>query len=197
MDVRARSVNTQITAREVDQLEKEGLIQLGPVLESHDDELLDPLVESTFQIQLENGDYPPPPREMVGQALRVEYLSTIHQAQKLVGLQPFDRVTQFASGIVQMTGDTAIFDLLDNDQSIRDYADLAGYPPDLVRDENAVYEIREQRAAQMQQMQAAQAAASAASTAKDAASAGKSASETPVSGDNALSRILEYSRGAA
>lgn len=185
MEVRARSVSTQITAREVDQLEKEGLVQLGPVTESFDDELLDPFIESAFSIQLANGDYPPPPKELEGQPLKVEYLGLIHQAQKLVGLLPFDRVHQFAGQIVEITQDATIFDVINKDEAVREYADMAGYPPDLIRDDQELAAFRQQRQQMMQAAQALELAGNAADTAR-------TMSEIPADNSgNALGRVLE------
>ena len=186
MDVRSRSISTQITAREIDQLEKEGLIQLGPVLESFDDELNDPMIELTFKKMLKNGNFPPPPQDLLGAPLRVEYISTIHQAQKLIGLQPFDRVHQFVGAMAQAKGDVVIWDVVDEDQAVRDYADLAGYPARLMRAPQDVAAIRQQRQAVMQAQQTAELANSAADTAKTL-----SVTETDPSQDTALTRIAK------
>ena len=185
MEVRARSVSTQITAREVEQLEKEGLVQLGPVTESFDDEFLDPMVESAFAVQLENGDYPPPPKELQGQPLKVEYLGMIHQAQKLVGLVPFERIHAFAGQIAQVTGDTAVFDVINRDEAIREYADMAGFPPELIRSDDELTAMRQQR---QQMMQAAQAV----ELAGGAADAARTMSEIPADNTrNALGQVLQ------
>jgi hypothetical protein len=80
-----------ITAREIEERHEEKLLALGPVLEQLNQDLLDPLIDNTFAIMLRQGLVPPPPEEIQGQDLRVEYTSIMAQAQKLVGIAGLER----------------------------------------------------------------------------------------------------------
>lgn len=177
----ANSDRREITAREIDERKEEKLLALGPVLEQLNQDVLDPLVENTYTIMERQGLIPSPPKELQGQNLKVEYISMMHQAQKLVGLAGHERFLQTLS-TVQALEPTAI-QKFDADQYLDEYADILTIPPDIIRTDEEVEAIR-QAAAQAQQaqeqMQAVQAGAGAA---KDLAGA-------DLEGDNALGRIL-------
>src|SRR5690606_36004887 len=81
----------EMTAREVSERHDEKLLMLGPVLERVNDEVLDPLIDRTFAIMNRRGLLPPPPAELQGEQLKVEYISILHQAQKLVGTVGMER----------------------------------------------------------------------------------------------------------
>src|SRR5258708_22639753 len=72
-----------VTAREVEERHEEKLIALGPVLERTNDELLNPLVDRVYDMMDARGMFPPPPQDLHGQRLKVEYISIMAQAQKL------------------------------------------------------------------------------------------------------------------
>ncbi len=171
----------QMTAREVAERHEEKMLQLGPVMERLQDELLDPLIDRVFNILLRNGDLPPPPEELQGQELRVEYLSALAQAQKVMGKTAVDSLVGYVLNIAQAKPE--VLDKLDVDQSVDEYANMLGVPPALVRSDEDVAAIREaraQQAAQQQQMEKAGAAVQGAQT----------LSQTDTGGDNALTRLL-------
>ena len=60
----AQTERSQITAREIDERHEEKLLALGPVLEQLNQDLLDPLIDLTFDIHLRQGLIPPPPEEL-------------------------------------------------------------------------------------------------------------------------------------
>ena len=142
-----------ITAREVEERHEEKLLALGPVLERLNDELLDPLVDRTFGIMLEHGAIPPPPEEMLGMDLRIEYISILSQAQKLVGVSGHDRFVQAALVLNQAFPE--VKHKLNVFRAIDDYAAMLGVDPHVVRDDQDA----EARLAAEQQAMAAQAKA--------------------------------------
>ena len=77
----ALSDRRQITAREIEERHEEKLLVLGPVLERNQNELRDPLIENAFAIALEEGMLPPPPEELTGMDINIEYVSMLAQAQ--------------------------------------------------------------------------------------------------------------------
>lgn len=177
----AEQAPSDMTAREVAERHEEKMLQLGPVMERLQDELLDPLVDRTFGILLRNGDLPPPPEELQGMDLRVEYLSIMAQAQKMLGITGVERLASFAGNLAAVKPE--VLDKLDFDQMVDEYGQMLGVPPALVVPDEAVEKARAARAQQAQQMQAQ---AAAAQTVQGA----KTLSETDMGGDSALSRML-------
>lgn len=80
---------SQITVREIADRHEEKLMTLGPVLESLDHELLQPLIEATFAYMQEADILPDAPESVVGQEIKVEYISLLAGAEG--HLRRFDR----------------------------------------------------------------------------------------------------------
>lgn len=175
---------SQITATEIMERKQEKLLILGPTLEQLNQDGLDPAVERAFRVLDRRGELPPPPPELHGQTLRVEYESIMAQAQKEQGLGALDRFATFTLNMAKMTGDTRALDKWDMDQTIDEYGLMTNVPSRIVRPDDAVKELRAERD---KQQQAAQAAA----TAKDQAAAAQTLSKTDTSGKNALTDILK------
>jgi hypothetical protein len=173
------------TAREIDERHEEKLLALGPVLERTNDELLDPIVDRAFQLMEDGSLLPPPPEELHGVKLKVEYISILAQAQKMVGVSSQDRFLQSVGALAQ-EGFPDVVHKVNAFRAVDNYAEMLGVDPRLVRpDEDAqrdVDSIRQQ-----------QAAAAEAETAKNYGAAAKSAAQAPVTGDTALARIVQAS----
>lgn len=177
----ASSDRRQITATEVLERREEKLLALGPVLEQLNQDLLDPLIDNTFDFMQRQGLIPPAPEAIQGQPLKVEYISIMAQAQKLVGIAGIERFASFASQVAQVN--PLALDKFDTDQVLDIYADHTAIPPGIVRPDDEVAEIRAQR----QQAQEAQAKMEAMQQMSGAA---KDLSETKLDDDNALSQLL-------
>lgn len=177
----AQSDRRQMTAREVAERHEEKMHQLGPVLERLNGELLRPLIDRAFDILMRAGHIPPPPEEIQGVDLGVEYLSPMAQAQKLLGITAVDRFVGMGTAIAGVS--PSILDKYNLDEVVDSYADMLGIPPDLVRADEEVAQMRQARAA------AQQAAAQAQQTLQAAQSA-KVLSETNTEEDNGLTRML-------
>lgn len=187
----AMSDRRQITAREIEERHEEKLLMLGPVLERLNGELLDPIIDRTFAIMLRNGLLPPPPEDLEGVDLKVEYISILAQAQKAVGLGAVDRLTGFVAQAAAVKPE--ILDKLDWDQAVDEYGLMLGVPPRLVLSDDQVAEIR---AGRQQQAQMAQVAAMAQPMAQ-AANAVKSLSQSSTAPDSALAAITGGLSGGA
>lgn len=144
------------TATEIAERREEKAAVLGPTLESITDEVLDPVVIRTFRLLERAGRIPPPPEELAGAPLKIEYTSILAQAAKANGTSSIERVIQFAAGVAQATGNTDALDKIDADQAIDEYADRIGSPASMLRDDDAVAQIRAGRAQQQQMAQMAQ-----------------------------------------
>ena len=178
----ANSDRRQITAREVAEKQEEKLLMLGPVLERLHNELLDPLIDRTFSILQKAGVLPPPPPELQGKKLGVEYISILAQAQRMVAVGGLERLTDYTISLAQIYPEAR--HKLDPLQLVDEYGAAMGVNPNVVRaDDKAKEIIAQEQQAQMQAMQQEQAAA--------AAQTAKTASETSTTGDNALSTILQ------
>lgn len=164
----ANDTRSGITATEVAERHEEKLLMLGPVLERLHNELLDPLIDATFDRLMDAGVLPPPPPELRGSEVKVEYVSMLAQAQRAVGLASYDRAIATVGAIAGAKQDPTVWDKLDTDKIIDEYTDALGVPPRIVRSPDEVAQIRAQRE---QQQQAAQAMAAAQQMADTAASA--------------------------
>jgi hypothetical protein len=169
----AASAGDQRTATEVQALEQEKVLLLGPVLERLHSELLDPLVSTTFNLMVENDELPPnPPEELLNRNLSVEYISVLAKQQKNASMQGIvNAVTQI--GALAQMNPTAL-DKLDTDAVIDELADMNGVPPSLIVAGQKLALIRQTRAEQQQALAQQQQFAEAAKVMKDVGSAADS-----------------------
>jgi hypothetical protein len=150
----ANQTDARMTATEVAERHEEKLLMLGPVLERLHNELLDPLIEMTFTRMLEAGIVPPPPQDLQGMELKVEFVSMLAQAQRAVGTNSLDRFVGNLGVVAQIN--PGVLDKFDADRWAEVYSDMLGVDPSLIVPSDQVALIRQQRA---QQAQAAQQAA--------------------------------------
>lgn len=177
----ANTDRRQITAREVAEKHEEKLLMLGPVLERLHTEMLDPLIDRTFNILQDAGVLPPPPQELQNRELRVEYVSVLAQAQQLVNTGSIERLTGFAGNMAALWPEAR--HKVDAMQAVDDYAEALGVNPKIVRsddDAGALATQEAQAAAQAAAMEQGQAMADTA----------KTMSDTDLNDDNALSTIM-------
>lgn len=183
----ASAPRNNMTATEVAERHEEKLLMLGPVLERLHNELLDPLIERTFARMIEAGLVPPPPEELQGVDLNVQYVSMLAQAQRAVATNGVDRFVGNLGAVAAIKPD--VLDKFDSDKWADAYSDMLGIDPELIVPNEQVALIRNARAqaaaAAQQQAQMAQAAA----TAKDAAAAGGGGAEGLT---NAMSMFSGY-----
>jgi hypothetical protein len=159
----------QMTAREVAERREEKLQQLGTVLEALGEELLDPLIDRVFAILLRQGRIPPPPEELQGRDLKVEYVSIAAAAQKVLSITGLERIATFAANLSAVKPD--ILDKVDFDQLMDEAGDALGVPPAIIVPDESVAKTRAAREQQQQQAQQLQQAAVGADAAKKLAGA--------------------------
>jgi hypothetical protein len=178
-----------ITATEVAERKEEKLLVLGPVLERLNDELLDPLIDRTFNIMVKRGMIPEAPEELRGMSLKVEYVSVMAQAMKMVGIGAIERGVGFVGNLA--AANPEVLDKVNMDAAIDNYFERLGTPPNIVRSDDEVAKMRQQR------MQAA-AAQKAVEQGQQVAQTLQTASQTNIGGgDNALARVIQNMQGAA
>lgn len=185
----ANTSNTQMTARQVEEMSGEKISLLGPVLTNLNHGLFDPLIDAVFAIMLEAGLIPEPPESLAGAEFQAEYVSTLHMRQqeeaRLGGLMRF---SQFASGLLAASPASA--DKIDFDQMLDEAAQALAVPGGCIRSDADVRKIRERRAQAEQEMQQAAAQAELGRQAPGYADAAKTLSETRAGGASALETLL-------
>lgn len=182
----ANQTDARMTATEVAERHEEKLLMLGPVLERIHDELLEPLVEATFHRAIEVGIVPPPPEELNGQNLNVEFVSMLAQAQRAVATNSVDRFVGNLGAIAQFKSD--VLDKFDADRWAESYSEMLGVDPELIVPSERVAVVRQQRAQQI-------AAAQGAETAKTAADAVNKLAGAQTTQPSALSNVIEMFSG--
>jgi hypothetical protein len=183
-DLFAMMINSdrrEMTATEVAERHEEKLVLLGPVLQRLNIELLDPLLDDVFTFALEAGLLPEPPAALVETDLKIEYISLLAQAQQAVGASSLERTLGFAGNMVGVFPN--ITDVIDADHAIRQYSEIMGNDPELLRPVSDVEQTRKARADQEAQQQALEQAAGAAQSAKVL-------SEADTQSPNALTDLL-------
>lgn len=129
---------------ELNQRNQERLLQLGPVLERLHTEFLQRCVERSFNIMMRKDMLPPPPAELAGASLKVTFVSSLAMAQRseaASGIQDLRLfVTELASG-----GFQEVVDKYDADQAVDELAQILGVPPSIIRSDEQVAQIRQDR----------------------------------------------------
>lgn len=166
-----------MTATEVAERHEEKLLILGPVLERLHTELLNPLIELTFERMVATDMLPPPPPEMQGADLNVDFISTLAQAQRAIATNGLDRFVGSLGMVSQFKPD--VLDKFDSDKWADVYSDALGVDPELIVAGDQVALIRDQRAKQQAMVAAQQHANLAADTANKAAGAIKDSGVNP------------------
>lgn len=166
---------------------EEKLTQLGPVIERVNNEKLEVAIDRAFGIMMRGNLLPPPPQAIIDEGvdrLDVEFVSILHQMQRMVGIGQIERTVSFIGNIAG-AAPTAL-DKLDVDEMIDEYAYRAGAPAKMIRSTDKANELRQARA----QQQAAAQAAAAMPAVRDGADAAKLLSETDAGGQSLLDRMM-------
>jgi hypothetical protein len=168
------------TATEIAAIQGEKLLMLGPVLEKVFSALRQ-LVERTYSIMLRNNMVDEPPQDIAGREIKVEFISTLAQAQRAVGIVSIERFVGFVGNLAAVHQN--VLDIPDWDQTVEQYGALLNLDPNLITDKDLREEVRAARARQAQMAQSAE-------IGKTGAEAAKLLSETDVDGEPVLQRLL-------
>lgn len=171
----------QKTATEINELHNEKLLMIGPVLQRLDREMLRPCIDRAYAILERQGLLPEPPDEIIGQAIKVEYLSPLILAQRMAAISAVDRFIGFISNVAGV--DPGVLDNLDFDKTAIRYANDLGVPADLIRSDEEKQQMRESRAEDQRKAQQEQQMME---QAKVAPQALKTLSETEMTPDSIL-----------
>lgn len=166
------------TVPEIAAREEEKLTQLGPVIERVNTEKLQVAVDRAFDIAARNEMLPPPPEELQGMALSLDFISILAQAQRMIGMQQTERALGFVGQLEQLIPGCGAGDNVDTDALIADYWDRSGAPAQGLKDTQLRDQERQQRAQQAQTERMAQMAPAMGQM----AGAAKTMADTPVAG---------------
>lgn len=114
-----------MTAAEVYQRVGESLLMLGPVLSSLDFEFLDPFINAVRQYA-QDADMLDIPADMIQEfeGAKIEYISSVHLAQRASELGVLDRFVSFSASMAAAY--PAVAANIDPDATLRLYADMLG-----------------------------------------------------------------------
>lgn len=170
-----------VTAYEIAKRYEEKAIVLGPMMERLDSEVRSPTIERVFSIATENFWLPPPPPDLpVGTPIRVEYISSLSQAQKVVQGQPLQEFIGVVGGMIEAFPE--IRDKIDADEVVDQLGVNYNVPPKVIRSDDRVIEIRTERAKAEQAQQLLE-------SAKPVADAVKALGNTPQGESTVLDQL--------
>jgi hypothetical protein len=157
---------------------EEKLTQLGPVVDRVNIEKLEVDVERAYQVLQNLGRIPPPPPELRGVPLGIEFVSILAQAQKAAANTNIERAARFVGFLTGVFPEAAL--KLDAQQAVDEWALNAGTNPRIIRSDEVVAKMMAEQQAQQQAAQAAQMAPAA----RDGAQAAQLLSQTQVGPDD-------------
>lgn len=183
----ANDQRSGVTATEIAERHEEKLLMLGPVLERVHNELLSPLISLAFDECAETGILPPPPDELKGIDLNIEFISMLAQAQRAITTNSTDR---FVAGLISLSQvKPNVMNKFNEYAWVDNYADSLGIDPKLVNDDQTVAKIEKQQAEMAQKAQQVALAEQASKTAKNLAT-------SPTGGEpNALTDVTRQFSG--
>ena len=163
----------QITATEAMIRAQEKGALLAPTAARIESEFLTPLIEREINLLEQMGKLKPPPEELLaveGENYTVKYTSTIATAAQAEEGVSILRTLEQLAPIAQVAG-VEIFDRFDWVKVVKKLADVNNVPPSILRDDDEMEAMAQQKAQEAQMQQILQAAPIAASAAKDLAGA--------------------------
>lgn len=142
------TLDPKATATQVVKVSEEQLIQLGPVIQRQFSEFLTPALNRVFNLKIikaiERNEFPVPPPEIQGRKFELEYISTLAQAQKRIGVEKLERHVGFVGDLSAIKPN--VLDTLDGDYIVREHGRGMGVPSRTHVGADDVIEIRRVKA---------------------------------------------------
>lgn len=145
------------------------LQQLSPMIGRLESDLLGPQIETHFELKARMGKLPEMPASLDGAELEVVYTSPASQAQYAAGIADMSAFIQDITPLAQ--ADPTIVEGVNGREMLDEYARLRNLSPRMIRTEEQLEQIREQRAQAEQQQQMTDAIPGMAGAMKDVATA--------------------------
>jgi len=141
---------TPYKATEVLERRQEKMLRLGPIIERLQNEFLQPIIERGFNIMLRKDMFPELPPDLaqyLDQGYNISMISPLAVAQRSVAL---DSITSFLSFIGQAAQfDQSIMDNVNVDEAARTMARISGVQYGVLRSQDEVKKIRNDRSKAM------------------------------------------------
>jgi len=118
-------------------------------------DILDPLIERSFNMLVRDGQLPDPPQAVLegDQALDIVYLGPLARAQRADGVIAIERTMNAAAQVAEVFPDA--LDVIDAPDAIRQIGFKLNAPASMLRDEKEVKVIQDKRAEEMERQQEA------------------------------------------
>jgi len=179
----------KMTAYETAQRVQERLQLVGPIVDNLLGESLKPKLTYIYKVLTRRNMLPPPPDSMKGIPLDLTFVSLLALAQKAASTGGIERLASFVGGLQAV--DPNAIDKFNVDQAIDEMNMLLGNPQKILRDDEDVAKIREQRAKIQEQANASQMAAQDMNAIKSGAQSAEVLANTTVgSGKSALDQLF-------
>jgi hypothetical protein len=170
MDVfRVLIENPQMTATQTLELLQERAIHMAQVAGRIESEGLGPMTERELDILGRAGQLPEMPPEMVEAQgeYQIEYTSPMRKAMRSSDAIAISRTMEQIAPLAQM--DPSVMDVFDTHVAARELAEINGVPAKIIRDEDTLKALKEQRATDAQAAQLLEAAPAISQTAANLA----------------------------
>jgi len=171
----------EMTAREVAERHEEKLLAVGPVVERLQPELLDRVIDRTYDIMDKMGLIPEPPQELEdGESLEVEYISLLAQAQKMVGITSIEQTAGFVGSMAEIWPEAR--HKFNSMQAVDEYAAMIGVPVNVIASDEEAKKKLDLEAEQIQKQRDIE-------NTERAIQSAKTLSETDTEGNSALKAL--------
>lgn len=172
----------QMTATEALLRSQEKGILLAPTVGRQQSEMLGPMIEREISIGLRQGALQDPPQSLMedGGQYEIEYQSmatTLQRTEELVAIQ---RLIETGTSLFEQ--DPHVFDIIKTEEVMKRSAYINGVPTDILRTDDELQQMQEQREAQEEVGMAAEAAPQGAKALRDLAAAQRDFAEIPPEG---------------
>jgi hypothetical protein len=188
-----------VTATQVLAEEREKSYILAPITMRQTSEVLDRVIIRVFGLLDAAHLLPPPPEEMSGGTLRIEYVSEFAMLQKRAQRDGIDSLIAVAGQLAQLQASAGkppdVLDRIDADEAIEIISDMYGVKSGIVLGDDAVVGLRAERAERERQAQMMQMAQAGADIAPKLAGAAQDMAATPAGGSSALEAFAQAVNG--
>ena len=129
---------------------------LGSTLARIQNDLLDPLLQTTFNIMYREKQFPPTPQSILDTRaeMQIEYLGPLMRSQRTDEVGSIERLLQSVGQTAQFFPE--VIDVVDPIAAIREIAERLSTPADILNDENEIAKRKQQRQQMQQAVQAEQ-----------------------------------------
>jgi len=135
------------TATEVNILNNQRMQLLGSAVGNIMREKLSPVIERVYSIAAMNDKLPPLPPELINEDYVIEYISPLARAQKSLELNNLSQAMQIIASFGAV--DPTVFDKIDFDELVDYTAEITNITPKVIRSDDEVETLRENRTQQL------------------------------------------------